>query len=625
MDRPMNREEWCEFGKNRIETFLQKAAALPLGREWGNLYRQNTKRCEAIVTGFRRQEEVQQYTDHGPLHIQAVKGLACAILEARGLWRFADHTGSVALESRDIFALLIACNVHDAKMAILGRKKHEELSSSDLASVFLVTDGRLAERVQQVSALHSSKPSRSFDYYLKGDSEEKRVALLGATLRFADCLDCTKDRVGLFWLILQHIYAPILEEQRKQIQADAWQYQIQHVSIDSNAITIRAQKSLRNVRWQLSTTGGETADLEMKIRDEIEEKELKPCNVVFIQCGCGSFAEGLKVTVDPNVMSHTIEDLLCGPRKSPRIPKNAPHEAAHPPDSVASVDPMLTTVTPTMGSLGDFSDMVVDYETFFEEFNNDRTRIFAIAFLCKATWKQAEGMPLYEVFYEDLVEQVKILCHLNRVPVPTVFKSLPSAFSDGSKNEWNMIRKAGKSSGYRIYSFDSRFMPYLIWMAEDCFWKLPGNYVGVAELGQDLPRRGRIHPKRGKVEFSDFWSKIAVNAKPILGAFLSKEVRDEDVSPPGIKSLEFDQILSLSENHSQAGRLQRKNNKSVSKRLAGTISTFSWAMENEAGLVWKGRKTGKGSQGRVYHIWADTLHDIRQTLEAEHWVIPEGF
>lgn len=606
----MKRREWRDYGKRNISLFLNGLPNNGLLQEWREIYENSTQHCEEIVAGFRRQGNVQQYTDHGPHHIEAVKGLVCGILEARGLWSFNDrwYPTPDSLTHQDLFTLLLACNVHDAKMAILGREGHEDLSPSDLASIFLVTNDELAERVRCVSALHPSEPKRGFEYYLKRGATEKRIALMGAILRLADCLDCTRDRVGVFWLILRYIYDPTDEKMMKQIREDAWQWQVRGVSIDEKEISIDAESSLLGVDWLLSDNT-RTRELKRKLQDVIGRKELEPCNKVFEASGCGMFGTDVSIDVETLTMRQTLEEFFG---KRGHCIRRATTMATNAINRQVIEDRPIPPIT----NLAD----TVSYPDFFQRSGSDHTRLFALAFLAGEV-SFVDGSPYLEASYKDLVQRAQALGSLNDVPELATWNGVPSSFFSAAKLKWCMVTRVGKSSGQSMYRLDGRFMPYLIWMAEDCFWKLGPGYLTVPEASKDLPARPKVHPDRPACDISSFIAALRprLEAQAIAAAFLTN-TRGAERHRPDVKSLLYADIVRL------CAELLRANPRRRVDRLQGSITAFGEGPASEVGVLWRGRKTGKEGDSRVYHIWVEALPAIRDELLRNcGWVIPDRF
>ncbi len=263
----LSRSALENHGFRFIDQFIKRATVYEAP------YRALEEVCKRFAQVTPLNPTLTYFTDHSYLHIRTVIGIAGMCLQEWRLWDFdTGKSPSGKLEPEDIFTLFVCCNVHDIRMSYGMRKGHEVLSKEFLTEKLRLGDD-LAARVSTISPLHGSKQTKAM---LKLGGSKK--GLIGALLRFADCLDCTAARVGGEWSHFKNLYVP-----QGQIPENLWQGQIESLSICGEEVIVHGHQNWDS-EFELEDNK-KTRQLSEKVEAVLKHKEFLPCQKVFKRHG----------------------------------------------------------------------------------------------------------------------------------------------------------------------------------------------------------------------------------------------------------------------------------------------------------------------------------------------------
>ncbi len=299
----LDRRKLQDKGFTFVKQFLEKAP-----EDSRTVYENLQRVCQCHAQVTPQNPALANYTDHSYTHVQTVLGIAGTLLETWQLWDFSKRSSPLdKLSEQDVLVLFACCNLHDILMSLAIRTGHDELPIPILEKDYHLSKD-FAERVSRISRMHSSNGT---DLMLA--NLEVTDGLLGALLRFADCLDCTEGRVGGSPKHFRNFVIPT-----GQVEENVWQMQLSAISIRQDAVIVHGRQKytypLTLGKRKTSTGSWEeaktTTRLVEKVRDCLGVKEFNPCQKVFQSNGLKVYFE---VDVETDISLEDPTSIFCTP------------------------------------------------------------------------------------------------------------------------------------------------------------------------------------------------------------------------------------------------------------------------------------------------------------------------
>ena len=292
----LDRRKLQEKGFTFVRQFLEKAH-----EDYRTVYENLQRVCQCHAQVTPQNQALANFTDHTYTHIQTVLGIAGTLLETWQLWDFSKGSSQSdklnKLEEEDVFVLFACCNLHDIRMAEGIRKDHPDLPIQLLIEEYHLPVN-LAQRVSDISPMHSSKRT-----HLMHANLESKDGLIGALLRFADCLDCTEGRVGGSPKHFRNFVIPT-----SQVEENVWQMQLSAITVRQDVVIVHGRQKYSYL--MTLDNDGTTTWLVDKVRDCLGVKEFNPCQKVFQGNGLNLHFE---VDVETDISLEDPTSIFCTP------------------------------------------------------------------------------------------------------------------------------------------------------------------------------------------------------------------------------------------------------------------------------------------------------------------------